>query len=216
MEPKTVIAPMGDHMDALFVGIREFPTRRVVLICPKEYVGEAEKAKKQLETFKIPTTIKKITGETYEGTFIAVADVTREEGRDNVIVNVATGDRSTRCAATSAAFVNGIKAFAVSGNMAAFLPVLKFNYYKLLSDKKLGIMKALYDKDKCVASLEELSKMTKMSLPLLSYHINGNLKSEGLKELGLVDTFHDKGRVRVCLNMQGVLIVRGYIPMEEA
>ena len=61
------------------------------------------------------------------------------------------------------------------------------------------------------SSLEELSKKTKMSLPLISYHINGNLKSEGLKDLGLVETMEEKGRIAVKLSTLGRLLVKGYI-----
>ena len=48
------------------------------------------------------------------------------------------------------------------------------------------ILKLLYEKEACCSSMEELSRETKMSIPLISYHINGNLKSEGLKTMGLV------------------------------
>jgi hypothetical protein len=50
-----------------------------------------------------------------------------------------------------------------------------------------------------------------MSLPLVSYHVNGTLKSEGLKQLGLVETTEQKGRVEVHLSTLGKLLVRGYI-----
>ena len=66
-------------------------------------------------------------------------------------------------------------------------------------------------KNKCCASLDELSKKTKMSLPLVSYHINGNLKSEGLKELGLVETSGKKRKVEINLTRLGKLLIEGYI-----
>jgi len=50
-----------------------------------------------------------------------------------------------------------------------------------------------------------------MSLPLISYHVNGNLKSEGLKELGLVETKEIKGRVEVELTTLGRLLLKGYV-----
>ena len=116
----------------------------------------------------------------------------------------------TTCAATSAAFVNGLKAMSVMGNDAMMLPVLKFSYYSLLTDKKMDIMNLLNEPG-CCSSLEELSKKTKMSLPLISYHINGNLKSEGLKEMGLVETTEQKGRINLKLSMLGRLLLKGYV-----
>ncbi|MBI4155584.1 hypothetical protein HY498_05905 [Candidatus Woesearchaeota archaeon] len=50
-----------------------------------------------------------------------------------------------------------------------------------------------------------------MSMPLLSYHINGILKSEGLKQLGLIDVKEGKGSLVIELNTLGKLLVKGYI-----
>jgi hypothetical protein len=50
-----------------------------------------------------------------------------------------------------------------------------------------------------------------MSLSLVSYHINGNLKSDGLKQLGLVDTLEKNGRVQVQLTTMGNLLLKGYV-----
>jgi DNA-binding transcriptional ArsR family regulator len=208
-----VIAPMGDHMDSLFVGIREFPTEKIILIAPERWRSEAEATIKDLERFKIPAHVMKIAGATeteiWESTFQAISNIKHSE-KGEMLVNVATGDRTSRCAATSAAFVNGLKAFATDGEKALMLPVMKFNYYKLISDKKMNILNILHDND-CCSSLDELSKKTKMSLPLISYHINGNLKSDGLKTMGLVETTEEKGRISVELSSLGRMIVRGYI-----
>ena len=208
-----IIAPVGDHMDALFIGLKEFPTEKIILITPKERLEEALKTQKELERFKVPTEIKEITGNIWEETFKTVTQIKNLEKDQKIMVNVATGDRNGRCAATCAAFVNGLKAFSVDEEKVMLLPVLKFSYYKLISDKKMQLLKILYGKD-CCSSLEELSKRSKMSLPLISYHINGNLKSEGLKELGLVETTEKKGRIGITLTMLGKLLVDGYITKE--
>jgi hypothetical protein len=212
MKKHVVIAPVGDYMEDLFVGIREFPTERVVLIAPKERLKDAEKARLELEKFKIPCRVMEIKGNLWEETFHAVSEIKRLEGEEgSLLINVSTGDRETRCAATSAGFVNGIKAFGVSGNDVMMLPILKFSYYKQLTDKKMSILKVLFNANDTTSSLDDLSKKTKMSLPLISYHINGNLKSEGLKELGLVETTELKGRVYVKLTLMGRLLVKGYV-----
>ena len=75
----------------------------------------------------------------------------------------------------------------------------------------MQILRIIHTEEKCCASLEELSKKTKMSLPLISYHINGNLKSEGLKDLGLVKTSEKKGKVAIELTMLGRLLLKGYV-----
>ncbi len=207
-----VIAPVGDRMEDLFVGLREFPTERLILVADSSRKEDVERTKKDLEKFKIPTQVKMLNqeGHIWEKTFEAIAEIKKAEKDNPLLINVSTGDRDTRCAATSAAFVNGIRAFAIDKDQVMLLPVLKFSYYKILTDKKIDLLKAINDNN-CCASLQQLSKKTGMSLPLISYHINGTLKSDGLKELGLVETMEKKGRVEVTLSMMGRLLIKGYI-----
>ena len=208
----TVIAAVGDNMDSLFVGIREFPTKKIILITSEDRLELAEKTKKELEKFKLPVQIKKVEGNPWESTFEAVKQIKEIEGDKDLIVNAASGDAgSYKCALCSAAFVNGLKAFTVNKNEVMLMPILKFSYYKILTDKKMDILKFLHKNKDCCASLEELSKQLKMSLPLVSYHINGNLKSEGLKEMGLVMADEWKGRIKISLTLLGKLLVKGYV-----
>jgi hypothetical protein len=211
---KVIVAPVGENMDALFQGLKEFSTERIILVTPESKMDIAEKTKQELEKFKIPVMIKTIhvddDGSLWEEMFRIVSQIRKQEQESDLLINVATGDKITGCAATSAAFVNGLKAFSVDDRGVILLPVLKFSYYKLLTDKKMDIMKVL-NQPGCCMSLEELSKRTKMSLPLTSYHINGTLKSDGLKELGLVDTQEKSGRTEVHLSMLGRLLIKGYV-----
>jgi len=207
-----IIAPVGGSMDALFVGVREFSTERVILIATEKMMQQAKHTKSELGKFKIPAMIKEIKGEgsMWENIFETIAQIKKVENDSNILLNVATGGPELQCIATSAAFVNGLKAFDVMGNDAMLLPILKFSYYKMLTDKKLSILKILNRPD-CCASLEEVSKKTGMSLPLISYHINGTLKSDGLKDLGLVKTTEKKGKVQVTLTTLGRLLIKGYV-----
>jgi len=205
-----VVAPVGDNMDALFVGIREFPTERVILLSPEERLDAAKKAQNDLERFKVPVKIMEIKGNIWEEMFMKIAQISNIEKSIEILVNTATGDRVSTCAATSAAFVNGLKAISVNGNDVMLLPVLKFSYYNMIAGKKMEILKLL-SKPGCCASLEELSKKTKMSLPLISYHINGNLKSEGLKGMGLIETMENKGKIAIKLSTLGSMLIKGYI-----
>tara|TARA_Y100000310_G_scaffold345759_1_gene469386 strand:- start:2298 stop:2933 length:636 start_codon:yes stop_codon:yes gene_type:complete len=210
MEKNVIVAPVGDNMDALYVGLREFSTERVILLAPPNRLVEAEAAAKDLERFKVPCNIVKIKGNLWEDMFKKIGEISNGGKDKSIIVNTATGDRMTTCAATSAAFVNGIKAFSVENGNTMLLPILKFSYYKMITDKKMEIMKVLSQPDCCV-SLNELSKKTKMSLPLISYHINGNLKSEGLKEMGLVDVNEKKGKIEIKLSTLGRMLMNGYL-----
>ena len=65
----------------------------------------------------------------------------------------------------------------------------------------------------CCSSLEELSQTTKMSLPLVSYYINGNVNTEGLESMGLVDVEKVKGKIHISLSTLGRMLVKGYVPL---
>ncbi|PIN80482.1 hypothetical protein COV11_03935 [Candidatus Woesearchaeota archaeon CG10_big_fil_rev_8_21_14_0_10_30_7] len=211
MKKYVVVAPVGDNLQALFIGLKDFLTERIILLTPKDKISLAKKIKKDLDRFSIPCEIIELSGDIWEEMFKKIAELKEFYKNQEVIINTATGDRVTTCAVTSAAFVNGLKAFSVIGKKTMLLPVLKFSYYKLLSDKKLKILKILIKDQTCCKSLDDLSKKTKMSLPLISYHINGNLKSEGLIELGLVETTEIKGKVAVELTTLGKMLIRGHV-----
>ncbi len=202
-------------MENLFIGLRDFPAERVILIVNKNQLDKAKEAKKDLDRFKIKTQIIEIDGDIWEAFFQKVAEIKEIEKDYNVIVNTATGSRLTQCAVTSAAFVNGLKAISVENEETVLLPVLKFSYYKLLTDKKMEILKHLGD-ETCCSSMDELSQRTGMSMPLISYHVNGNLKSEGLKELGLAETTEFKGKTSIKITTLGRLLLKGYIRSEDA
>ncbi len=213
MENKHIIvAAVGGEEDAIFLSIKEFHAEQVILICEKEYAKEAERIKRDLERFKISCRIEMMKGPVWEEIFrIIRATVEQAPEHSEVIINVASGRGLMNCASTSAAFVNGLKAFGVNDKgEVMLLPVLKFNYYTLLSDRKMKLLKILADRD-CCSSLEELAERARMSLSLVSYHINGNLKSDGLLQLGLVETKEQNRRVHVELTTMGKLLLKGYV-----
>lgn len=211
MRKNVVLAPVGDNMEALYVGLRDFPASKIILLSSEDQIKEAEKASKELEKFSIPVKIVNIEGNPWEGIFEKVSQLSSEEKEYEVVVNTSSGDRNSQCAMTSAAFVNGLKAFAVMGDETMLLPILKFSYYKTLTDKKLDILRVLHEDKTCCKSLEELSKKIKMSPPLVSYHINGTLKSEGLKTLGLVEISEKNGKIALNISTLGRLLMKGYV-----
>ncbi len=210
MKKHLIIAPIGGEPDALFLGIKEFPTEKVILIADGH--REAERIKHELERFKIPVIVQRIRGPLWEELFRIVHEIVEALPPEiEAIISVSSGRGMMNCAATSAAFINGIKAFSITDEGGLMLlPVLKFNYYAMLSDRKMKLLALLAEKG-CCASLDELGKKAKMSLSLVSYHVNGNLKSEGLKQLGLAETKEVSGRVHVELTTMGKLLLKGYV-----
>jgi len=206
-----MVAPVGDNLNALFVGIRDFPTEQVILLTPPRKLKDARETKKDLEKFGITTHIEEIKGNIWETLFRRIGELKDQYAGKEIIINTSTGDRMTTCAATSAAFVNGLKAIAVENTETMLLPVLKFSYYKLISDKKMKLLEILAKDKTCCKSLDELAKKARMSLPLISYHVNGNLKSEGLITLGLVETTETQGKTAISLTTLGRMLIKGYV-----
>ena len=204
-----VVAPIGDNIQALFVGMKEFPTEKAILITPKKYVKDAEKVKRQLSEFTIPADIIEIEGNIMEEMFRTFRSICAAYDPDKLLVNIASGDRISTCAALSAAFANGIKAVGVMDGKAMLLPIMRLSYYHELTENKLRLLKALEGKG--FVSLQDLSKKVNMSISLLSYHINGNYHSKGLRGFNLVDVREEKKSLLISLNPVGNLLARGYL-----
>src|SRR3989344_2064663 len=205
----TVIAPVGDNLDALFIGMKEFPTEKLFLITPKANLRKARKLEKKLRVFSIPVIVKETNGNLMEDMFSSFGEICAQHNHDDLIVNVATGDRLSTCAALSAAFANGLKAFGVMDKKPMLLPIMKLSYYNELTDSKFKILTKLNSED--YVTLTELGKKTGMSLSLLSYHLNGTLKNKGMLQLRLIEVKEQNKNLLVKLSQMGSLLLKGYV-----
>ncbi|MGM5482814.1 MAG: winged helix-turn-helix domain-containing protein [Nanobdellota archaeon] len=206
---KIIIALSGDNLNNLFIGINEFSVESVILLSHEKKEKITEDMKEKLLSFKTQVKVDEIDTLSWEAVFNKVNEIKKSYGAKKILIDVSTGNSTETALMTSAAFVNGIMAFSVEKQKVVMLPVLKFSYYKIVPEKKMKILKLLYEKKSCCASLEDLSKETNMSVPLISYHINGTNKNKGLKELGLVDTKESSGKIGLQLSLQGRLLVQG-------
>ena len=205
---------IGEDKDAaqmLKLALREFPCKRVVLISPSEHKAKAAKIAKELEVqLNIGTRVASMkNNESLEDVFTAVKRVNEEEQNAKCVICTET-DYVSSCLALSSAFVNGIQAIGILNNRVIAYPVMKFSYYNALTQKKMRILNFLYE-TKDWTPMEQLQKRLKMSAPLISYHINGNLKSQGLKEMELIETYEEKGRLYARLSTLGKLLSRGLV-----
>lgn len=192
MPGKTLqIATLGPDTDPVLVGIRTLAVHKLTLIHLETDKPIAEKLthdlasilKVEVETYAVPTS--DVLTHVLEG---VASILQKEKGNfDNILFNVSSGDKLLGCAALSAAFVNGLKAFAIVKGEPMLLPVLKFSYDQLVSATKLDILKSLQKNGGEVDSLETLREISGYGKPLLSYHIQGAEDSKGLVELGLVE-----------------------------
>lgn len=205
-----VVAPLGNDLESIYSVVREFPTEKIYLLSTGKHREKVDELRAVADKLKIGVQVIDIRGGLLEGMFKTFAQMKTAVNEDSLLVNVSSGDNLENCAALSASYVNGLKALAVMDDKLMMLPVLKFSYYRLLPERKLAILKFLKTQPDCCSSLEDLAKRTKMSLPLVSYHVNGNSKAEGLIRMGLAATHvGSRGKTQVMLTEMGRLIAEG-------
>jgi hypothetical protein len=186
----------------------------VAFICFDSDKSKAEEfARKIKNVLGLPITIHLVTKENViRDTMERVNEILNIEGRNfqQVLMNVSSGDKLIGCAALSAAFINGIKAFGMDSTKSVplLMPVLKLSYNEIISTAKIRILKTIDGMGGTINSLEELEQASGLGKPLLSYHVQGGKDSKGLANLGLVEVERgDRGKMIINLTTLGKLLV---------
>ena len=207
------IATVGEDTDTVLVGMKNVPTHRLALICLHEHKNSVNDFALDLEkTLKINVDVYIVDGRIVESVLEKVASILKEhkDEFEDVVLNVAGGDKVLTCAAVSAAFFNGLKAFHLKNETPVMLPVMKVKYSNMISKAKMIVIKAIDDAGGAIQSLGQLSDISGYGRPLLSYHIWGDDESRGLVEFGLVDAERGRhGRLEVQLTVLGKAMLLG-------
>jgi hypothetical protein len=209
------IATFGSEgQEGIALGIRSFPVQKLAFICFNTDKNKAEEfARKIKNVLGLPITINLVTKENViRDTMERVNEILNLEGKNfqQVLMNVSSGDKLIGCAALSAAFINGIKAFGMDStkSMPLLMPVLKLSYNEIISAAKIKILKTIDGIGGTINSLEELEQASGLGKPLLSYHVQGGKDSKGLANLGLVEVGRgDRGKMIINLTTLGKLLV---------
>lgn len=206
-----LVASVEEEIDSVVAGIREFPVAKLVMIANQKNLDKCKEIEKKVAFLKIPAETKLVGDDLLRDYLKVVSEIAQGSSKyDDVYLNVGGGGKYARCAALSAAFVNGIKAFDVMEGMIIPLPVLKFNYCDLLSDAKLSILRTLEELGGSVDSLSGLSQKLGIEESLLSYHIRGSRNSKGLEELGLISVDRkERGKLKIGITTMGKLMITG-------
>ncbi len=201
------IATVGEDTETVLVGMKSVPTHSLALICLHEHKDSVNDFALDLEkTLKINVDVHVVEGRIVESVLEKVAIILNEHKNEfeDVVLNVAGGDKVLTCAAVSAAFFNGLKAFHLKDEIPVMLPVMKVKYSNMISKAKMAIIKSIQDSGGTIHSLGELSDLSGYGRPLLSYHIWGDDESRGLVELGLVEAERKRqGRLEANLTVLG-------------
>lgn len=209
------IATFGsDGQDGIALGIRSFPIHKLVLICFSSDKSRAEEFSRKIRNvLGLPVTITLVTKENViRDTMERVNEILNLNAKEfqQILMNVSSGDKLIGCAALSAAFINGIKAFGMdaTGTIPLLMPVLKLSYNEIISESKIKILKAIDSVGGIIESLDHLEQISGYGKPLLSYHVQGAKDSKGLADLGLVEVEKgERGKISAKLTTLGKLLV---------
>ena len=212
------IATVGENPDAVFVGIRTFPTSKLILLHTPEFAASAREIYRRTTGIKLPTELRAIGPEMLMDCLQIVSRIAAEERGhfDEIVVNTGAGPRMMTCSLLAAAFVNGIRAIDVKEDQPITLPVLKFSYTELVTEAKLRILRTLERLGGGAGSLEELVQRSGLEKSLLSYHIRGGRDSRGLESLGLVEVDRGlQGRLAIRLTASGRTMLLAQPPSSD-
>lgn len=209
------IATFGkDDQDGIALGIRNFPIHKLALVCFDSDKNKADEFSNKIRSvLGIPITITLVTKDNViRDTMERVNEILNLHGKEfqQVLINVSSGDKLIGCAALSAAFINGIKAFGMDSTHKTplLMPVLKLSYNEIISEAKIKILTAIDDAGGIIESLEQLEQISGYGKPLLSYHVQGGKDSKGLADLGLVEVEKgERGKLSARLTVLGKLLV---------
>jgi hypothetical protein len=129
-----LIACVEESIEPIVLGIREFPVSKLVLVAREEKKDLCNLIQEKVSFLKIPVEVRWVGRDLIKDYLEVVSEVVKGNAieYEDVYMNLGGGGRMTACAALSASFVNGIKAFDVMGDEIVFLPVLKFSYDLLI------------------------------------------------------------------------------------
>ncbi len=208
------IATFGSEgKEGIAAGIRNFPINKLVLLCYNSDKQKADEFSRKLRNvLGMPVMISLVARENViRDTMERVGEILTMHKSDfeQVLMNISCGDKLIGCAALSAAFINGIKAFGIDPSGALLMmPVLKLSYSEIISEAKIRILKAIHEMGGTIESLEQLEQASGYGKPLLSYHVMGSRESKGLADLGLLEVEKgDRGKISAKLTTLGKLLV---------
>lgn len=190
------IATFGTfRADNILTGLKIYPSQKLVLVC---YDDDNIKAKRFVKVIgsidkKIEVNVCLISRQNI------MEDVFRHFGRvvisgsetnkfHRILVNVSSGDKPLSYAVLYAAYIKGVEAFMINSNFSniAVIPIPKSYYNKIITKTNFRVLNSIARAGGEVYGLDQLQRLSGLTKPLLSYHINGRDNTKGLIDLGLV------------------------------
>ncbi len=206
------IALAGGETDAVLDGFLLHPATRVILLYRESDRAHAQKLRRRFSRAGISVDLHRFEGHPYLGTLQALNEIVVDSRltHDEIWVNVSSGCVDAGCAATTAAYLHGLKAFMVAGDAAPLMPVLPVDQRATLTDADVAVLRALGTSP---LSLARLARVAGLRTVVVRARVHGEPDHQGLVSRGLVHMpapFSVRRRIRLSL-VGEALLASGFI-----
>ena len=163
-EIEIMVVPSGDKMKNIIDSLEYYKPKKIHIISIDKYSSESEGFKLFMEKKGYDVNLIKIGDNIWENVLTKVGDMVcshsslSRDYENRFVIHTDTGDSLLRSVMTVAAFVNGMRALSYDGGKTQLLPIFKLKYQTPLTDKKMQILRILYEDITCCKSFDELSQ----------------------------------------------------------
>jgi len=206
------------NLNNLGLIIKDYKVNNIHLISTPNCYNHCNELKVEIEKFKYNIVTHKISNNIWKESIQLIKEITNQIQDKEKILLLISPQSNRFCniclvdyASLIGALNNGIKVLALFDEKIIMFPYMKMQSEDLISDKKLKILEVLKEQP---LTPEQISGKIGVSLPLISYHLNGNINSKGLKTMGFVE-LENKKQNTIKLTTFGELIVDGGINFQK-
>lgn len=217
--PVLHVAVVGHDKSMVLEGFRACPGTHVVLLHSRADASRARKLRATLLAGGVPARTHRVPADPFPGVLRKVSCILHEARVEyaEAYLNVSSGTPAVGCALTTAAYLQGAKAFQLVGETAVLLPILPYDQRETLGPANIAILRAL-----AAAPRGEQTRRGLLSTGLdpheIRHHLRGEPGRKGLFALGLVEERRSLG-MRTVLRLTGTgsaLLQSGLIPAHIA
>lgn len=208
MARKTVLVAFADVFSSEWVKqLERFPADAVMLTGPTSIANAAHAAVRRLSSPKRPAAYLALADTGFETVLDALETIRKQMPAATLVVNVDAAGKRLTAAALAAAMSSASFVTLTDGEEPTVLEPVKFSYCATLSPTKARLLCELSEKP--ASSLRELAARSGLPVPLASYHLHGDARSQGLESLRLLSVQREDGRLKIAIAPMGRIYLRG-------
>lgn len=205
--PTLHVAVVSHETGPIFEGFRHYPGTEVLLVHTAADAACAHKIRDAFRRAGVSARLHPASDVPYYGTLQAINDIVHDArlSYPEIVVNTSSGSPAAGCAALTAAYLHGLRAFHVEGEEARLLPILPVGQREILHETDVKLLLALQTNPR---SEPRLARATGLPQERVRAHLEGDPTHKGLIALGLIERCRRFGllpMVRLSASGRGLL-----------